>query len=202
MKKFLASLLAVVLLAAMFVIPAAAETEALSIVVDADPEDNGWSREEADWTLVDPENGYWQSVPTTDASVEYVYQMRSDGEKLYVAVAVNCALKEGGNGSGTNIRLWLKTNDEATVYTHFFDVYAGGFSAKMNVKNATHLGLLPRELSDRFCPINNSSLLGTIKFALGDIPPLEEITSRAEFTDIGADKLFSELFFENMMFLS
>ena len=76
---------------------------------------------------------------------------------------------------------------------------AGGFSAKMNVKNATHLGLLPRELADRFCPINNSSLLGTIKFAC-EGTPLEDITTKAEFIDIGADGLFSELFFENMMF--
>ena len=51
----------------------------------------------------------------------------------------------------------------------------------------------------RFCPINNSSLLGTIKFAC-EGTPLEDITTKAEFIDIGADGLFSELFFENMMF--
>ena len=76
---------------------------------------------------------------------------------------------------------------------------AGGFSAKMRIDNASFLGLLPAELADAFEPINNSSLLGTVKFALENTP-LEEITAKAEFIDIGADKLFSELFFENMMF--
>lgn len=77
---------------------------------------------------------------------------------------------------------------------------AGGFSAKMNIDNASFLGLLPSALADAFEPINNSSLLGAIKFALGSTMPLEDITSKAEFIDLGADKLFSELFFENMAF--
>ncbi len=127
MKKIIASLLAVVLLAAMFAIPVAAE-ETPAIVIDGSPDDNGWDEEYL--TVVSSENGFWQTVPTTDASIAYAFIMRSDGEKLYVAVSADCALKEGGNGSGTNVRLWLKTNDEATVYTHFFDVFAGGFHAK------------------------------------------------------------------------
>lgn len=77
---------------------------------------------------------------------------------------------------------------------------AGGFSAKMNIDNASFLGLLPSALAGAFEPINNSSLLGTVKFALGNTMPLEDITSKAEFIDLGADRLFSELFFENMAF--
>ena len=126
MKKILASLLAVVLLAAMLVIPAAA-AEA-PVVIDGNPTDKAWS--ESSITNVNPENGYWQTVPTTDATLEYAYSMVSDGEKLYVAIAADCALAAGGNGKGTNFRFWINTNNDATVYTHFFDVYAGGFVAK------------------------------------------------------------------------
>ena len=104
--------------------------------------------------------------------------------KSAVMSALQCLVKQAG----------ITFDDIEKMYI------AGGFSAKMRIDNASFLGLLPAELADRFEPINNSSLLGTIKFALGNTSPLEEITSKAEFIDIGADKLFSELFFENMMF--
>lgn len=76
---------------------------------------------------------------------------------------------------------------------------AGGFSAKLNVKNAAYLGLVPKELTDRFAPVNNSSLLGAVKFAY-EQNDLAEITAKAQFTDLGADSMFSELFFKNMSF--
>ncbi len=76
---------------------------------------------------------------------------------------------------------------------------AGGFSAQLDIENAAYLGLVPRELTDRFVPINNSSLLGTAKFAC-EGNDLAEIASKAQFIDLGADSLFSERFFENMAF--
>lgn len=76
---------------------------------------------------------------------------------------------------------------------------AGGFSVQLNIENASYLGLVPKELADRFVPINNSSLLGTVKFTC-EKNDLTEITEKAEFIDLGADNMFSELFFENMVF--
>ncbi len=76
---------------------------------------------------------------------------------------------------------------------------AGGFSAQLNIGNAADLGLLPKELADRFLPVNNSSLLGTVRFAC-EGNDLAQIAKKAEFIDLGADSLFSELFFENMAF--
>ena len=76
---------------------------------------------------------------------------------------------------------------------------AGGFSAAMNVENAAYLGLIPRELADRVVPVNNSSLLGTVKFAC-EKNDLASIAYAARFIDLGADNAFSELFFENMSF--
>ncbi len=76
---------------------------------------------------------------------------------------------------------------------------AGGFSAKLNVGNAAYLGLLPASLADRFVPVNNSSLLGTVKYAC-EGNSLSEITEHSEYIDLGADSRFSGLFFENMSF--
>ncbi|MBQ4556833.1 MAG: DUF4445 domain-containing protein, partial [Clostridia bacterium] len=76
---------------------------------------------------------------------------------------------------------------------------AGGFSVQLNIENASYLGLVPKELADRFVPINNSSLLGTVRFVC-EKNDLTEITEKAEFIDLGVDNTFSELFFENMVF--
>ena len=89
------------------------------IAVDGDLSDNGWAAE--GWTEVTPDNGYWQAVPETD-TISYSYQLRTDDTKLYAAFIVDCAAVEGGNGAGTNVRFWINSNDEATVYTHFYDV--------------------------------------------------------------------------------
>lgn len=103
--------------------------------------------------------------------------------KSAVMSAVECLLQRGN----------VTYNDIEKMYV------AGGFSAQLNVENAACLGLVPRELTDRFVPINNSSLLGAVKFAC-EKNDLAEIAKKAEFIDLGADNMFSELFFANMAF--
>ena len=76
---------------------------------------------------------------------------------------------------------------------------SGGFSAKLNIENAVKTGLLPAELSEKCVPINNSSLLGTVKFAC-EGGNLSEIVGRTSYVDLSANPLFTELFVENMMF--
>ena len=76
---------------------------------------------------------------------------------------------------------------------------SGGFSAKINVINAVKTGLLPSELISKTVAINNSSLLGTVKFAL-DGGDLLRITSGIRYVDLSADPYFSDQFIENMMF--
>ena len=77
---------------------------------------------------------------------------------------------------------------------------SGGFSAKINIRNAADSGLLPKELSEKAVAINNSSLLGTVKFAC-DREDLSFFTDKIEYVDLSKDPYFSELFVENMMFL-
>jgi len=76
---------------------------------------------------------------------------------------------------------------------------AGGFSASIDSKNAAFVGLIPNELLDKFVPVNNSSLLGTVKYAI-ERNELDVFTENAEYIDLSADPLFSELFFMNMEF--
>ena len=76
---------------------------------------------------------------------------------------------------------------------------SGGFSAKINIENAVKVGLLPKELKEKCVPINNSSLLGNVKFAY-EKNDLNHYVKNAEYVDLSTDSSFSELFVENMIF--
>ncbi len=84
-------------------------------------------------------------------------------------------------------------DDIETVYI------SGGFSAKINIENATATGLLPRELKEKCVAVNNSSLLGTVKYA-AEKNDLSLFTENAVYVDLAASTDFSELFIKNMMF--
>lgn len=76
---------------------------------------------------------------------------------------------------------------------------SGGFSAKINIKNAVKVGLLPKELEEKCTPINNSSLLGTVKYAFNKTD-LSVYLKNARYIDLSANQFFSDLFIENMEF--
>lgn len=76
---------------------------------------------------------------------------------------------------------------------------SGGFSNKINISNAVNSGLLPRELAGKTVALNNSSLQGTVKFAL-EQNELEALTKMIKYVDLSANKYFTDLFVENMMF--
>ena len=78
-------------------------------------------------------------------------------------------------------------------------VLSGGFSDALDVKNAAAIGLIPAELAPKAKSIGNSALSGTVKFAVehGDLTPF---TEGAEYVDLAKNKVFSDLFIENMMF--
>lgn len=76
---------------------------------------------------------------------------------------------------------------------------SGGFSAKINVNNAVYTGLFPNELKNKAIPINNSSLLGTVKFAV-EKGELDEFIEKAEYIDLSLNADFNDLFIQNMEF--
>lgn len=76
---------------------------------------------------------------------------------------------------------------------------AGGFSAKINVQNATTIGLLPKELTERAVFIGNGSLSGTVKYAL-EREDLSPLLRNARYIDLAQTKEFGDLFLQNIMF--
>ena len=76
---------------------------------------------------------------------------------------------------------------------------SGGFSAKINLSNAVKTGLIHQKLSDKCRAVNNSSLLGTVKYAI-EQNDLTCFVEKAEYIDLSTDKYFSELFIDNMNF--
>lgn len=75
---------------------------------------------------------------------------------------------------------------------------SGGFSNKLNVKNAISTGLLPSEFSGKCVVLNNSCLLGTAKYTAEE-NDLTQIVNRSVYVDLSSDAGFSELFVENMI---
>ena len=76
---------------------------------------------------------------------------------------------------------------------------SGGFSAHINLSNAVKSGLLPAELEDRAEFLNNSSLLGTIKYACGD-SNVDQFVRNTRYVDLSSNAYFTDLFIRNMMF--
>lgn len=76
---------------------------------------------------------------------------------------------------------------------------SGGFSAKINIGNAITTGLLPPFACDRCVSVNNSSLMGAVKYVC-EQNSLEKFTRVAEYVDLSSSPYFSELFVQNMMF--
>ena len=76
---------------------------------------------------------------------------------------------------------------------------SGGFSAEINIDNAIKTRLLPNQPKGKYISLKNSSLLGTVKFALGD-NITDEIGQKTEYIDLGDNPLFTELFMDNMEF--
>ncbi len=76
---------------------------------------------------------------------------------------------------------------------------SGGFSAKINIENAVKTGLFPKELAQKCVAINNSSLLGTVKYAC-EKNDLAVYIDKSTYVDLSAKPTFSDLFIENMMF--
>ena len=93
------------------------------IAVDGDLTDTGWAKDK--WTTVSGDNGSWQ-YPTKKEVAEgaviptftYDFQLRADDTKLYGAVVLDGVHEDGKN---IKVRVWFRDNDEATVYSSFYD---------------------------------------------------------------------------------
>ncbi len=126
----------------------APSVEKETITVDGDLSDNGWAADK--WAAVSGENGFWQQQWEFQTGAKvcpefgYKYQLRADDTKLYGAVVIDGDIVNGGNGNGTFVRFWVRDNDEATVYTSFYDFgFADGVittAAKYNTSTTENKG--------------------------------------------------------------
>lgn len=76
---------------------------------------------------------------------------------------------------------------------------SGGFSSKINIENAVKTGIISKKFKDKCVPINNSSLLGTVKYACGE-NKVKSFLGCSEYIDLSSTADFSDLFIKNMMF--
>ncbi len=76
---------------------------------------------------------------------------------------------------------------------------AGGFSSKMNMGNAFAVGLFPKKLVGKTVCVNNSALLGVIKYSCGEYD-VRSILKNAEYVDLAGNEYFEKRFIENMTF--
>lgn len=88
------------------------------ITIDGYLNDDGWS--DGGWYVVNGQTGVYQAEPTVGKGFDYRYKIRTDSDYLYVAVAANEHVMAGAAGPSA-ARIWLKTNPDATVYTHFYE---------------------------------------------------------------------------------
>lgn len=85
------------------------------IDVDGNLNDTGW---DGTWTDVD---GLINATDTAGTGVDYTYQMRADGEYLYLAAVID----SNYDTDSPELKLWIKSNDAAETFTHLYSVGAG-----------------------------------------------------------------------------
>lgn len=79
---------------------------------------------------------------------------------------------------------------------------AGGFGKKLNAEKCCHIGLINPLLRDRCVPVGNTSLLGTVKYAFGEITDrdIEMMKERIEPVNLADSEEFKKSFITYMNF--
>lgn len=84
--------------------------------------------DEDDFFEVNSATGIFQN--NKGINTRFWFQSANDDNYIYFAVVSAGApvgtAEEYGNGKGTTIRVWFRTNNEATLYTHFIDIAYDG----------------------------------------------------------------------------
>ncbi len=86
-------------------------------------------------------------------------------------------------------------------YGQIESVYlAGGFGTEIDKEKAVVIGMLPTELLDKIEAVGNTSLIGTIQYIEKDREKFHKIVDISEEISLSVDKVFNELYIENMFF--
>ena len=160
-----------------------------TITVDGDLSDNGWAKK--GWINVSGENGFWQYPTPKEIAAgaviptfTYKHQFRADDTKLYGAVVLDGVHEEDKN---IKVRVWFRNNDEATVYSSFYDFVLAPdgtleTAAKYNTSTTTNAG----------AAIENTTLVAAAKVVDGKTV-FEFSIDLAEVADDGSFDYFVSL---------
>ena len=160
-----------------------------TITVDGDVNDTGWAKK--DWINVSGENGFWQYPTPKEIAAgaviptfTYKHQFRADDTKLYGAVVLDGVHEEDKN---IKVRVWFRNNDEATVYSSFYDFVLAPdgtleTAAKYNTSTTTNAG----------AAIENTTLVAAAKVVDGKTV-FEFSIDLAEVADDGSFDYFVSL---------
>ncbi|MDO4942572.1 MAG: ASKHA domain-containing protein [Lachnospiraceae bacterium] len=118
-----------------------------------------------------------------------IFLTLSDVRKIQLAKAAIAA----------GIRILLKASGK-----HLSEIdglyIAGGFGKSLNAENATKIGMIPSELTDRITCIGNSSLAGAAKLLFDEELPQTamEIVRNCEYIELSGNPAFSDEFIKQM----
>lgn len=88
-------------------------------------------------------------------------------------------------------------------YSEIDRIYiAGGFGCQLDVSKAIGIGMFPKECEEKIEAVGNSCLMGTFQCLMKEdaVHIMETIVKHAQEIPLSNDKMFQELFMENMYF--
>ncbi|MBQ3935045.1 MAG: hypothetical protein II715_04435 [Clostridia bacterium] len=181
-----------VLLRSLKLVPKSEEPVKETITVDGKLDDTGWAEDK--WVLasIDNDTASIQDTPEEKLkdAFEFKVNMRTDDEKLYVAVIANHELVPGtGVGaestrSGLSFRIWMHSDPEYKQYTHFYDIWP---DANKDTRTAAKYNKSTTENSG--ANIENSSFVGVVGETEDGMAVYEMSVNLNEFMKEGDDTI-------------
>lgn len=79
---------------------------------------------------------------------------------------------------------------------------AGGFGCKLDIRKAVGIGMFPEECEEKIEAVGNSCLSGTVGCLMREdaVEIMEKMVENAQEIPLSNDKMFQELFMENICF--
>lgn len=106
--------------------------------------------------------------------------------KAAIAAGIETICKDAG----------IRAQDVQALYI------AGGFGSHLNIDSAIRIGLIPEKLKNRVKVLGNAALSGAAEMLLNQNrqTAVIEIAKKSKHINLGGNKIFNDLFVENIMF--
>jgi len=127
----------------------------------------------------------------------------SDNEGIYITQKDVRELQNAKAAIAAGIQVLVKRADIS--FDDISNIYlAGGFGSFIKVKSALNIGLIPKQFCDKIESIGNAAGLGALMALLSnrEFSKTDSIRKRIEYIELSAERDFSDLFVDAMMFNS